>query len=87
MKISISVSKKINVRRKRGVDKSGIDIRIIGIVCFLFIAGNGVLNYELFKIVLSAMVIIDTIDQIRDSKLIIGALMSRLGEEHQYMIG
>jgi len=60
---------------------------IIGIVCFLFIAGNRALNYQLFKIVLSAMVVVGMIDQIRDSKPIIGVLMSRLGEEHQYMIG
>jgi hypothetical protein len=41
VKIDINVSKKIDVRRKRGVDRSGISIGIIRIVCFLFIAGMG----------------------------------------------
>jgi len=87
VRIGIDISRRTDVRRKRGVDKSGIGIGIIEIVHFLYIAGNRVLNYQLFKIVLSAMVIDSMIYQMRDSKPIISVLMGQSGEEHQYMIG
>ena len=79
----------IDDSRKKGVRKNGIGIRIIGIACSLFNAGNGVLSCRRLKVALSVMVTIETIGQIRDFSLIIGVclLMGRSGVEHQYVIG
>jgi len=48
--------------KKRGIKKNGIDIRIIGIARFSFIAENRVSNCRLLRIVLNVMVTIKTID-------------------------
>ena len=45
------------------------------------------LNYQLLETALSAMVIIGMIDQIDGIKMIIGVLVGRLEEEHQFTIG
>jgi hypothetical protein len=77
----------IGVNRKRDNEKNGIDIKIIGIARSSFTAGNEISNYRLFRIVLSVMVITDTISQIGDSRTMIDVSMSRSGEEHQFTIG
>jgi hypothetical protein len=77
----------IDDSKKRGVDKSGIGIEIIGIVRSLFITGNGVSNCRPFRIVPSAMVTVGTIDQIKGSGPIIDVLMGRSEEGHQFKIG
>ena len=87
MKIGIAVSKKIDVRKKKGADRSGIDIGIIGIAHSLFIVGSIISICRLFEIALSVMVIVDMIGQIRDTKMMIDVSMDRLGEECQFMIG
>jgi len=79
--VSTSVKIGIDVSKKRGVGKNGIDIKIIGIAHSLFTAGNEVSNCRLLKIVSSVMVSVSTIVQIRDSSMIINVLMSRSEEE------
>ena len=81
MRIGIGVSK------KRGSEKNGIGIKIIGIVRSLFTAGNEISNCRLFRIVSSVMVIVGMIGQIRDSRTMIDILMSRSGGERQFTIG
>ena len=85
--IDIGVSKKIDVKRKKGVDRSGIGIKIIGISRSSFTAGNEISNCRQFGIVPSVVVIVGMIDQIRDSRTMIDVLMSRSGEGHQFTIG
>jgi hypothetical protein len=87
VKISIIVSKKIDSRKKKGADKSGIDIGIIGIVRSMFIARSIILSCQLFKIALSVMVIVDMIGQIRGTKTMIDVSMDRSGEDNKLMIG
>jgi len=87
VKIGISVSKKIDVKRRKGVDRSGIGTGIIGIARSLFTAGNKISSYRLFRIALSAMVIVGTIGQIRGSRIMIDVSMSRSGVGRQFMIG
>jgi len=87
VKIGIAVSKRIDAEKKKGADKSGIGIKIIGIARSLFVAGNKILNYRLSEIVLNAMVIIGMIGQIDDFRTMIDASMSRSGGECQFMIG
>ena len=77
----------IGVNKKRGSEKNGISIKIIGIACFSFIVGNEISNYQLFRIVPSAMVIIGTLGQTRDSRTMIDVSMSRSGGERQFTIG
>ena len=72
---------------KRGVEKTSIDIKIIGIAHSSFIVGNEVSNCRLLRIVPSVMVIVGTIGQIGDTNPMIDVLMSRAEEKHQFMIG
>jgi hypothetical protein len=77
----------IGVNKKKGNEKNGIKINIIGIARSSFTAGNKISNCRLFKIVPSVMVIIGMIGQIGDSKTMIDVSMSRLGGELQFTIG
>jgi hypothetical protein len=47
----------IDDSRKRGIEKSGIGIKIIRIACFSLTVEKDASNCQLLKIVLSAMVI------------------------------
>jgi len=87
MRIDIGISRKIDAKRKKGDDSSGIDIKIIGIARSSFIAGNEISNCQPFRIVSSVVVIIGMINQIGDSRTMIDVLMSRSGEGHQFTIG
>jgi len=77
----------IGVSKKKGFEKNGISIKIIGIVRSSFTVGSEISNCRLLRIVPSVMVTVCTIGQIRDSRPIIDVLMSRSEEEHQFMIG
>jgi len=87
VKISIVANRKIIVGKKKDADNSGIGIKIIGIARYSSIVGRKTSNYQLLETALSAMVIIGMIDQIGNIKVIIGVLVGRLEEEHQFMIG
>jgi hypothetical protein len=63
MRAGVSEGTDIDSSKKRDAEKSGIGIRIIGGVYFLFIVGKKVLNCLLLKITQSAMVIIKLIGQ------------------------
>jgi len=86
MKIGIGANRRIIVGKKKDADRSGIDIRIIGIAHSLSIVGSKTLNCPLLETVLSAMVMIGMIDLIGSIKTIIGDLMGRLGGELRFMI-
>ena len=79
----------IDDSRKRGIEKNGIGIRIIGIAHFSFIVGSRVSNCLLLRIVLNVMVTTETIGQIGDFDPIVEVclLMSRSEVERQCMIG
>ena len=87
MKIDIGVNRRIVTEKKTNADRSGIGIKISGTARSLSIAGSKTLNCPLLEIALSAMVMIDMIDLIGSIKTMISDLMSRLGEELQFMIG
>ena len=87
MKIGIGINKKIVAERRTNADRSGIGIKITGTVRSLSIAGSRILNCLPLEIVLSAMVMISMIDLIGSIRMKIDDLMSRLGEELQFMIG
>jgi len=87
VKIGIITSKKIITGKRKDADKSGIGIRIIGIAHFLSTVGSKTSSYQLLETTLSAMVIIDMMDQIDDIKMITGVLVGRLEEEHRFTIG
>jgi len=80
VKIDIADSKRINAERKKGADKSGIDIKITGIARSSFTVGSKISSYQLLETALSAMVIISMIGQLDDSGTMIDALMSRSEE-------
>jgi len=77
----------IGVNRKKGNEKNGIDIKIIGIARSLFTAGNKISNCQLFETVPSVMVIVGTIGQIGDSRTMIDVSMSQSRVERQFTIG
>jgi hypothetical protein len=87
--VGISVGTDIDNSKKRNVEKSGIDIKIIGGAHFSSIVGKKVLNWQLLKIALSAMVIMGSIGQKGGFNLVIRVYLSvsRSEAEHQYMIG
>ena len=87
MKIGIGANRRITVGKKKDADRSGISIRITGTARSLSIAKSKTLNYPLLEIALNAMVMIGMIDLICSIRTMIGDLMSRLGEEPQFMIG
>jgi hypothetical protein len=89
MKDGVSEGTGIDDNKRKDVKKSGIGIRIIGIVHFLFIVGKKVLSYLLLKIVQSAMAIMELIILQEGFNLVIKvcSLMSRSEGKRQYMIG
>jgi len=87
VKIGIGVNKRIVAEKRTNADRSGIGIKIIGTARSLSIAGSRILNCLPLEIVLSAMVMISMIELIGSIRIMIGDLMSRLGEEPQFMIG
>jgi len=87
MKIGIAFSKKIDAKKKKGADKSGIGIKITRIAHFSFIFGKKISNCQLSETALSAMDIFSMIGQISNSRTMIDVLISRLGGECQFMIG
>jgi hypothetical protein len=78
----------IDNSKKKDAERSGIGIRIIGGVRFLFIVGKKVLSFLLLKITQSAMVIMGLIIQKGGFNLVIKVCpsMSQSGIKHQYMI-
>jgi len=87
VKIGIAVSKRIDAGKKKGTDKSGIGTKITRIAPSLFIVGSKTSSYQLLETALNAIVIIGMIGQIDDFRMMIDAVMSRSGEECQFMIG
>ena len=87
MRIVIGASRKTIIGKKKDTDRSGIGTRIIGSARSLSTTGSRTLNYPLLGIALNAMVMIDMTDPIGAIKMMIGDLMSRLGEERQFMTG
>ena len=87
MKIGIDANRRIVVEKKKDADKSGIGIKITGIVHFLSTVGSKTSSYQLLETALNAMAMIGMIDQIGSVRTMIGVLMGRLGEEPQFMIG
>jgi len=74
VKIGITVSKRIVAEKKKDADKSGIDIKIIGIARSSSTVGSKISSYRLSETTLSAMVIIGMIDQIDDIRTMIDDL-------------
>jgi len=87
VKIDIAVSKKIDAEKKKGADKSGIGIKILGTARSLFIVGNKISSCRLLDTTPSATYIIGMIGQISSSRTMIDVLMSRSGGVCQFMIG
>jgi len=87
MKISIVANRKIIAGKKRDADKSGIGIKITGTAHSSFTVGSKTSSYLLLETALSAMAIIGMIDQIGSIRTMIGVLVGRLEEGHQFMIG
>jgi len=87
VKIGIVANRKIIAGKKKDADKSGIGTKIIGIARSLSTIGSKTSSYQLLETALSATVIIGMIDQIGSIRTVIGILVDRLGEGHQFMIG
>jgi len=87
VKIGISANRRIIVGKKKDAGRNGIGIRIIGTAYSLSIAGSRTSSCLLLETALSAMVTIGMIDLIGSIRTMIDDLMSRLGEEPQFMIG
>ena len=87
MRIGIDANRRIVVGKKKDADKSGIGIKITGIVHSSFIVGSKISSYRLSETALDVMVIIGMTGQIDESRMMIDALMSRSGGECQFMIG
>jgi len=87
VKIGIVANRKIIAEKKKDADRSGIGIKIIGIACSSSTVGNKISSCQLLETAPSAMVIISMIDQIGSIRTIIGVLVGRLEEGHQFTIG
>jgi len=87
VRIGISASKKTIIGKKKDVDKSGIDIGITGTVRSSSIVGKKISSFLLSETAQSAMVMIGMTGPTGAITMMIGDLMGRLGEEHQFMIG
>jgi len=87
VKISIGANRRITVGKKKDADRSGIGIRITGTAHSLSTVGNRTSSFPMLGTALNAMVTIGMIDLIGSIRTMIGDLMSRLGEEPQFMIG
>jgi len=86
VRIGIVASRKIVAEKRKDADKSGIGIKIIGIVRSSSTVGSKTLSYQLLESALNAMVIIGMINQIGDIRTMIGVSMGRLEEGCQFMI-
>jgi len=84
MKIGIVASRKIVAGKRIYADKSGINIKIIGIARSSSTVGSKTSSYQPLETARCAMVIIGMIDQIGDIKATIGVLMGRLEEGHPF---
>jgi len=87
VRISIVANRKIVVGKKEDANRSGISIKIIGIARSSSTIGSRTSSYQLLETALNAMVIIGMIDQIGSIRTMIGVLVGRLEEGHQFMIG
>jgi len=87
VKIGIVANRRIVTWKKKDVDKSGIGIKITGTAHFSFTVGSKTSSYQLLETALSVMAIISMIDQIGSIGTMIGVLVGRLEEGHQFMIG
>jgi len=82
VKIGIAASKRIVAEKRKGVDKSGIGTKTIGIAPSSFTVGSKTSSYQLLETARSAMAIISMTDKIGDIKTMIDVLMGRLEEGH-----
>jgi len=87
LKYPTVANRKIVVGKKKDADKSGISIKIVEIARSSSTVGSKTLSYQLLETALSAMVIIGMINQIDSIRTMIGVLVGRLEEGHQFMIG
>jgi len=87
VRIGIGANRRIIVGKRKVAGRNGIGIRIIGTARSLCIAGNRTSSCLPLETALSAMVMIGMIDSIGSIRTMIGGLMSRLGEEPQFIIG
>jgi len=86
VRIGIGANRKIVVGKKKDVDKIGIGKKIIGIAHSSFTVGSKTSSYQLLETALSAMAIIDMIDQIGSIRTVIDVLVGQLEEGDQFMI-
>jgi len=86
VRIGIGASKRTIVEKKKDADRNGIGIGITGIVRSSSTVGRKISSYPLSEIVLSAMVMIGTIDLIGAIVMTIDDLMGRLGGERPFTI-
>jgi len=87
VRIGIVANRNIVVGKKKDTDKSGIGIKVIGIVRSSSTIGSKISSYQLLETALNAMVMIGMIDRIGSIRTMIGVLVGRLEEGHQFMIG
>jgi len=87
MKIGIAASKRIVAEKKKGADKSGVGIKIIGIAHSSSTIGSKISSYQMSETALSVMAIIGMINQIADIRSMIDDLTERLEEGCQFTIG
>jgi len=87
VRISIGVSKKTIIGKKKDADRSGIGTEITRTAHSLSIAGSRTSCCPPLEIALSAMVMIGMTDPIDAITMMIGGLMGQLGGERQFMIG
>jgi len=87
MKIGIVANRRIVTGKKKDTDKSGIGIKIIGIARSSSSVGSKTSSYQLLETAPSVTIIIGMIDQIGSIRAMIGVLVGRLEEGHQFMIG
>jgi len=87
VRFGIVTNRKIVVGKKKDADNSGIGIKIIGIARSSSTIGSKTSSYQLLETALNAMVMISMIYQIDSIRTMIGILVGRLEEGHQFMIG
>jgi len=86
VKNGIGANRRITIGKKKDADRSGIGTKITGIARSLSTVGNRSSSCPLLGTALNAMVMIGMIDPIDSIRTMVGDLMSRLGEELQFMI-
>jgi len=87
VRIGIGASKKTIIGKKKDANRSGIGTEITGTARSLSIAASRTSSCLLLEIALNAMVMIGMTNPIGAIMMMIGDLMSRLGEERPFMIG